>query len=89
MEVEYGSGFTRDLRRVRNPVLRRQIDLRIVELEAASMLSEVSGVRRVRSRSGRYYRIRVGDHRLGFALESGTAVLVRFRHRRDFYRSFP
>ena len=89
MEVEYGSSFARDLRRVRSPALRRQIYRRISELEAASMLSDVSAVSKVRSRSGRYYRIRVGDHRLGFALEGSTAVLVRFRHRRDFYRSFP
>ena len=89
MEVEYAGGFTRDLRRVRSPALRRQIDRRIGELEAASVLSEVSGVRRVGARSGRYYRIRVGNHRLGFALVDSTVVLARFRHRRDFYRSFP
>ena len=75
MEVEYSSNFTRDLRRIRNAALRRRIDRRIAELEAASMLSEVSGVEKLKSHGGRYYRIKVGDYRLGMALEGDTVVL--------------
>ena len=89
MEVEYSSSFTRDLRRIRSAELRRRIDRRIVELEAASMLSEVSGADRLKSQGGRYYRIKVGDYRLGIALDGDTGVLVRFMHRRDIYRTFP
>ena len=37
----------------------------------------------------RYYRARIGDHRLGIALEGDVVVLVRFLHRRDIYRLFP
>ena len=36
-----------------------------------------------------HYRIRIGDYRLGIALEGDVVVLVRFRHRSDFYRGFP
>ena len=89
MEVEYSSSFTRDLRRMRNAALLRRIDRRIAELEAAAMLSDVSGVERLKSQGGRYYRIKVGDYRLGIALEGDTVVLVRFMHRRDVYRHFP
>ncbi|GIK72728.1 MAG: hypothetical protein BroJett021_17160 [Chloroflexota bacterium] len=37
----------------------------------------------------RYYRIRVGDYRLGLALEGDTVILVRFLHRKEIYRYFP
>ena len=37
----------------------------------------------------RHYRIRIGDYRLGLEMDGDVAVLVRFRHRREFYRYFP
>ena len=69
--------------------MRRRIDRRIAELEAASMLAEVSSVEGLKSQGGRYYRIKVGAYRLGIAIEGDTVVLVRFMHRRDVYRHFP
>jgi mRNA interferase RelE/StbE len=38
---------------------------------------------------GSYYRIRIGDYRLGLLLEDDTVTIVRFLHRRDIYRYFP
>jgi mRNA-degrading endonuclease RelE of RelBE toxin-antitoxin system len=36
-----------------------------------------------------YYRLRVGDYRLGLKLSGNTIELIRFLHRRDIYRRFP
>jgi mRNA interferase RelE/StbE len=37
-----------------------------------------------------YYRIRIGDYRLGMEAISGReVVLLRFLHRKDIYRYFP
>ncbi|MBP1468695.1 type II toxin-antitoxin system RelE/ParE family toxin [Candidatus Chloroploca sp. M-50] len=36
-----------------------------------------------------YYRIRIGDYRLGLFVEDDTITVVRFLHRRDIYRYFP
>jgi mRNA interferase RelE/StbE len=38
---------------------------------------------------GDFYRIRVGDHRIGILLEGETVVFVRCLNRRDIYRYFP
>lgn len=38
---------------------------------------------------GAYYRIRVGDYRLGLEVEGDVVVFVRCLHRRDMYRYFP
>ena len=87
MEIEYRASFARDLRRVRNAVRRRVLWL-IEELEQASTLTEVSSVRRIAG-DGRYYRARIGDYRLGIAVEGESVILVRFLHRSDIYRFFP
>jgi mRNA interferase RelE/StbE len=36
-----------------------------------------------------YFRLRVGDYRIGLALEDETVILVRFLNRKEIYRYFP
>ena len=86
MRVEFTPGFARDLRRLRDDALRRRVERTIEELEAAASMSDVSGVGRLNTESGRSYRIRIGDYRLVMEVEGGVAVLTRFGHRRDVYR---
>ena len=79
----------RDMRSVNDAALVRRVEQKIAELAAAGTIREVSQVRRLRTRRGRHYRIRVGDYRLGVTVVNQVAFLVRFGHRRDFYRGFP
>ena len=89
MEVERRASFVRDIRRIRDATLLRRTERIIQELEAVSALPDMTGVSIVRSARGRHYRIRIGEHRLGFSLEGDTVILVRFMHRREIYRRFP
>lgn len=88
MELEYRTSFIRDLRRVRNADIRGRVERTIEDLEAASTIAEIPGAARIKA-EGHYYRIRLGNYRLGVALEHDVAILVRFLHRRDIYRFFP
>ena len=89
MQVRYRSSFRRDIRRVTNASLRRRIERKIAELEAAVAISRVRSVEKVESASGNDYRIRIGNYRLGITIEDEVAILVRFGHRSDIYRRFP
>ena len=60
----------------------------IEELKAASNITEVRNVVKMAGWES-YYRIRVGDYRLGLEMDGDVAILTRFRHRREFYRYFP
>ena len=88
MEIRYHPRFDRDTRRIRSRDLSSRLERTIAELKAASNIRAVSGVQPITG-SGTYYRIRIGDYRLGLELASNTAVLLRFGHRREFYRGFP
>ena len=88
MNLDPSPAFNRDLRRIRNSDLQRRIVRKIQELEAADSISEVAGVRPMTG-SERHYRIRIGDYRLGLEVVGDVAVLLRFGHRREFYRHFP
>ena len=88
MRVRYRPRFDRELRRTRNAALRRRVESAIEDVKVASTISEIPGIERMRAR-GRFYRIRVGEYRIGVEVEDDVVILVRFGHRSDVYRSFP
>ena len=88
MKVEPNRGFTRDLRRIRSSELRQRVLRKIEELEEASDITEVRGVVKMTG-EGSYYRIRIGEYRLGIAVDGDEATLLRFLHRSEIYQSFP
>jgi mRNA interferase RelE/StbE len=88
MRVEFRRSFTRDLGGIRDRQLLNRARETIQEVERAGSLSEVREVRKLRGEE-RYYRIRVGDYRLGIVVEADIVIFVRFLHRREIYRYFP
>ena len=88
MEVRFDANFDRDLKQIRDDDLRRRIERAIENAESASTVSEITGIRRLRAR-GSFYRIRIGDYRIGVEVEGDVVILVRFGHRSDVYESFP
>jgi len=88
VKVEFRRSFTRDLRKLRNRQLSKRIREVIEQLEDIDSLQEISGVKNLRG-SENYYRIRIGDYRIGLLLEDDIVTLVRFLHRKDIYRYFP
>ena len=88
MQVEFTPRFSRDMRQVRSTVVRHQVIEKIRELEAANNLFDVAGVSRLTS-AGRFYRIRIGNYRMGLSTESDIVILERFLPRDQIYRYFP
>ena len=89
MKLEFTASFSRDLKRTRDTEVFHRVSAVIERLESASNTAEIQGLSRIKSERGRYYRIRIGDYRLGAVMEGQALVLVRFLHRRDIYRFFP
>ena len=88
MNLDPSPGFNRDLRRILDRELQRRIARKIQELEASDSITEVSGIRAMRGWEN-HYRIRIGDYRMGLAVDGNVVTLLRFLHRRDIYRYFP
>lgn len=88
MRVEFTESFIKDLERVKDKGLKERLRQMIEQIEAAQTLREIRSVSKLRGGEG-YYRIRIGDYRLGLVLVGDTVVFVRFLHRKDVYRYFP
>jgi mRNA interferase RelE/StbE len=90
VKIEFRRSFEKDLSKIRNGELLDRIKDTIESIENAESILEVSNVKKLKA-EGDYYRIRIGDYRIGFTLdeELESIVLVRILHRREMYRYFP
>jgi mRNA interferase RelE/StbE len=89
VNVAFRKSFQRDLKSLKkNREMLGRIREKIKEVEGADGLKDLPSVKKL-SGGEDFYRIRVGDYRIGIALEEGTVVFVRCLHRREIYRYFP
>lgn len=88
MKTEFKSSFARDLRKIRDKETLEKIQRLILPVEQVESLESVPGVKRLQSEEP-YYRIRLGDYRVGISIIGTTITFIRFLHRKEIYRYFP
>ncbi|WP_373528766.1 type II toxin-antitoxin system RelE/ParE family toxin [Nostoc sp.] len=88
MNVEFKKSFEKDLSKIRNQTLQQRIQAVIEEVENAENLGGVNNIKKLKT-DGDYYRIRIGDYRIGLTISDGVIVFVRALQRKDIYRYFP
>ncbi len=88
MDLLFLKSFSKDLDKLKDKKVKDDLLLIIEEMKLASVLSEIKNVKKLKGFKN-YYRIRVGDHRLGFSYDDQTISFVRFLLRKDIYKFFP
>ena len=88
MRVEFKKSFARDLKKTKEKQLLQQIKEIIEEVEHAPSVEVINNLKQLKGGEN-YYRIRLGDYRIGLKLENDVVVFVRFLHRKEIYRYFP
>lgn len=88
MKVGFRQSFLKDLEGVSDKRLRRRVKVAIEEVEKAESLQQINGLKKLKGGEN-FYRLRIGDFRVGMALEVGRVIFVRLANRKDIYRHFP
>ncbi len=88
MKIDFKKSFSRDLKKINDKNILKKVKEVIDTIENSPNLIELKNVKQLTS-GGKYYRIRIGDYRIGIKLENEVLVFVRFLHRREIYRYFP
>jgi mRNA interferase RelE/StbE len=88
MKTAFRESFATDLEAIHDPALLGRIRKVIEQVEAARTFQQVSNLKRLEA-TGKYYRIRVGDFRIGFVFVQGKVTFVRCLNRKEIYRYFP
>lgn len=88
MKIQFRASFAKDLRGIKNKDLLNRIKETIEEIEKANTSQDITNLKKLKGGSN-YYRIRVGEYRIGLVLEVDTATFVRCLNRKEIYRFFP
>lgn len=88
MRTDFKRSFLKDLKSVRDAELKNRIKEVIELVEAVDDIRELQDMKKL-SGYEHYYRIKLGDYRVGLLLQDDVMVFVRFLHRKDIYRYFP
>lgn len=88
MKVAFRESFLRDLRAIKGQNVLRRIREVIDNVEQISKPTDISNLKKLKG-EGQYYRIRIGEHRVGLKIEADTVTFVRVLNRKEIYRYFP
>jgi len=88
VKTAFRESFARDLRGVRNEKLLLRVKESIEAVEKADSLNALPNLKKLKGAKN-YFRLKLGDYRIGLALENNTVVFVRFLDRKDIYKYFP
>jgi mRNA interferase RelE/StbE len=88
LNSEFTESFLKDLRNVRDKGLLRRVKELIENVEQAPNLGELNNIKKLKG-GGHYYRVRMGDYRVGLTIENEVVTFVRFLNRKEIYRYFP
>ena len=88
MIVNVTAEFNKDISRLRDKKTLLAIKESLTQIETAQSLFEMASVKKLQGAPG-YYRIRIGDYRMGLYVDGVTVTVSRFLHRKEIYRYFP
>ena len=88
MKVTFKKRFLRDLKGLPTAIRQRVEVLVFEELPEIDNIQQLSGLKKIQGHHT-YYRLRVGDYRIGMSIEQDQIILYRVLHRKDIYRNFP
>ena len=88
MNVQFRASFSKDLRNINNKNLMTQIRETVALVENTQRLQDIPNLKKLKGGSS-YYRIRVGNSRIGLTFENDIVTFVRCLNRKEIYRYFP
>ena len=88
MKVEFRDSFAKDLKSIKDKSLLNRVKEVVENVEKVASLDEIRNLKKLKG-GGNYFRLRIGDYRMGIVLENDTVIFVRFLNRKDIYRFFP
>jgi len=88
MKIEFKKSFLKELKKLKNKSLKANVAECILQVESAKNLSQIKNLKKLTGYDV-YYRIRVGDYRIGIKIEKDVVFFVVFEHRKSIYQGFP
>jgi mRNA interferase RelE/StbE len=89
MILIFDRSFSKSLDKLNDKHVKERLVTLIVSMEQAKGVSDLTAIKSMKGHPG-FYRIRIGDYRVGFELTPENEILlILVAHRKDIYKRFP
>ena len=88
MVIKVEKSFQRDVNKITDLNLLRRLRDKINEINQLPSFSKIPNKKKLQSYNS-YYRIKIGNYRIGLMVKDNKIILIRFLHRKDIYKYFP
>ncbi len=88
MEVEFTKHFIKSVSKVKQNSIKTKLKQVYISFENANHLQDIPNIKKM-SGYTYFYRIRIGNYRLGFQYKNETVTFLEFAHRSRVYKNFP
>ncbi len=89
MKFKIEKSFDKDVDKIEDKKLLKKLRAFISIIENTETIYQIPHIKKIEGYAS-FYRIKIGDYRLGMeAVSNKEVVLIRFLHRKDIYRYFP
>jgi len=88
MTIHVERTFLKDIDKIKDKALLLNLQNTFSKLNEISSQSEIANLKKLSGKNN-YYRIRIGNFRIGISIIDNEISLIRFLHRKDIYKYFP
>jgi len=89
MKIHYDRSFLKSVSKIKDPTTLIRVYEVICRIEQLETIKKLNGTKKITGYS-EYYRIKIGDYRIGFEKISHDEIrLILAAHRKDIYNRFP
>ena len=88
MKTAFKKSFLKKLKTIKDQNLKNRITKAIIQVEKSNHVSEIQGLKKLKGFEN-YYRVRIGNYRIGVHIKNNLVYFVTFSHRKNIYKEFP
>ena len=88
MKLAFTNKFLKQVSKLKDKKLAKEIEKVIESTEVATSLSEIKNLKKLKGHKD-FYRIRVGDYRIGIQFKNSEFTFAAIDNRKDIYKYFP
>ena len=88
MKVLFEESFEKDLSKVVDKKIKSRLKQTIEAIKNSQSILEMHHLKKLKAYKS-YFRIRLGEYRMGIEVVEDKIIFVRFLHRKDIYKYFP
>ena len=88
MKLFFEESFERDLRKMKEKSILKKVKEKLEEIKGVNNCQQIKNLKKLRGYKT-FYRIRIGNYRIGLEIVENNLIFTRFLHRKEIYKYFP